>query len=231
MKYSVIVPFYHRKPEQVDFAKEVIKKIKEYSQDYELIILDNGSSLNTSWVDSDKKMSVKTNRGITYAWNIGTRISESKYIVHVNDDVLVSKGWLEAMEKCFEYDNCAVSSIHVTSFGKGSGIQENYAWFPGSIFMLSQDTVKAIGYFDSRFYPCGYEDYDYWTRVLMMGRKLYVNYDVSVYHKEGMTVHDKDQSKYKEENRQRYLNKWGFDPIPIFCGGQPVPYVGNLSNK
>jgi len=86
--------------------------------------------------------------------------------------------------------------------------------------MLPRSTIKKVGYFDEQFWPCNWEDVDYWTRVMKAGLKLYVNYTMTIIHREGQTLHAPDLSSYFLANKKRYINKWGFDCTKLFYGNE-----------
>lgn len=223
MTYSVVVLMYHRTPELTTMAQECISSITSSSEDYELIVIDNGSTENTDWVraSTDTFIRFDGNRGIAHAWNTGLRISRGEFIVVCNDDILVYPGWLSEMRKAASQFDAAAGAVHVEHLPPGKGLVPNYKWFPGSCFMLPKRTIKRIGYFDEQFWPCNWEDTDYWTRCLQAGLQLYVNYDApTIQHKEGQTLHVKDLSDHFLTNKQRYIDKHGKDCTSVFYGNQ-----------
>lgn len=209
-------------------AKDCIASIKNHSRDYELIIVDNHSTVRDSfWEENaDTYIRFSQNRGIAPAWNAGIKASNGKYIAVCNDDILVVPDWLEKMREACDQPQAAVGSIPIQNLPQGEGIKSIYKWFPGMCFMIKPSTIERVGYFDEQFVPCNYEDVDYWTRVLKAGLKLYLNYQcATVSHKEGQTLHAEDLSKRAEANHQRFIDKWGFNPIPYFYQDQPISEV------
>lgn len=221
--YSIVLLTYHREQNLVDMTKKCIESIKKYSTDYELIVVDNGSSIKTEW-ECDTLIHIEKNRGVSYGWNTGIRQARGKYIAVVSDDVTVRNGWLEGLRQAIDMPHGGVSNIYVEHLPMDTGIKENYKWFSGACFMLKRETIDKVGYFDEEiFYPCNYEDWDYWLRVYKAGLRLYVNYDVSVRHKEGATVQAEDQKK-DNPNRELFITKWGFNPDPIFTGNTHIEH-------
>lgn len=219
--YSIVVLVCHREPEIVETAKNCIASIKNLSHDYELIVVDNGSTLDTSWIEADTIVRFDTNRGIAHAWNTGMRLARADNVVVCNDDIIVCEGWLEKMRKALDIPRSGASNLHIEHLPGGQGVVENYKWFSGACFMLPKTTIEKIGYFDEQFYPSNFEDVDYWTRLKGYGLTMVVDYSATIQHKEGQTIHkNKEMNEKFMSNKQRYLDKWGFDPIPVFYHDQ-----------
>jgi GT2 family glycosyltransferase len=91
--------------------------------------------------------------------------------------------------------------------------------------MLRKETLDIVGYFDEQFHPFNYEDVDYWTRIFESGHTIARDYSVQVRHDEGQVIHSFEDNGFVDaQNRQRYLEKWGFDPIPILYGTEKFPW-------
>jgi GT2 family glycosyltransferase len=216
------MPCLYRDEDHKEVVQECVESVKSNSRNYEFIIIDDGSPYPTDWlrIEADIFIRHKKSKGIAFGWNHGMKLARGKYITIINDDIVAASGWLECMVKAFEIKGALVSAPAVEKMTKGDKIEENRAWFPGSCFMLTQETIKKVGYFDEQFTPFNYEDVDYWTRVYKAGGKLVRNYDVEVGHKEGDVIHNiADNGAVNAENREKYLKKWGFDPIPILYHG------------
>lgn len=204
--------------------KECIASIKEHSKDYELIIIDDCSPMDTTFLKHEANIYYRRekNGGCAMGWNDGLRIARGEYLVVISDDVVVKPEWLEAMTEALEDEDAFVSAPAVEHLPNGMGffgIQECRVWFPGSCFMMKKSTLQKVGYFDEQFHPFNYEDVDYWTRVYRAGGKLMRNYRVEVEHKEGQVIHSiENNGEIDKRNREKYLKKWGFDPTPIFYG-------------
>lgn len=219
-KYSVIVLIYHRTPELVAMARDCIASVKNSSQDYELIICDNGSTEKYDWVsECDTYIRFNKNMGISRGWNAGLRLARGKYYAVIGDDVIVRKGWLEALQEAMDMPNAGIANVHVEHLPQGIGVVENYKWFSHACFMITQKTIQKVGYYDQdSYYPANWEDVDYSTRIYKAGLKCYVNYGFSVQHLEGQTVHAPDLASHFDRLRQVFIDKHGFDPTPAFYG-------------
>lgn len=222
--YSVILLIYHRTQELVDMAKECLGSIKGSSDDYELIIIDNGSTVRYNWEKHcDVYVRFEKNKGISHGWNTGLKIARGKYMVLLGDDTIVSDGWLEGMRQAMDMPMAGLANIYVEHLPQGMGVVENYKWFSHACVMLTQNTIRRVGYYrEDLYFPCNFEDIDYSTRIYKAGLKCYVNYGVSIQHREGQTVHSKDLSKHFNRLKQVFISEHGFDPTPVFYGDASI---------
>jgi GT2 family glycosyltransferase len=119
-----------------------------------------------------------------------------------------------------QFPNAYASMPAVSNMPAGTKPAEIRTWIPACCFMLKRECLNDVGYFDERFFPYNYEDVDYWTRVFKSGHTIAADYSVQVQHLEGQVIHSfEENSKVDQKNRERYLKKWGFDPIPILYNG------------
>lgn len=104
------------------FAAECLKRLLEVTprDKYELIIIDNGSTISESdvnetdliipmgvaeyWGKADVLIRNKKNLGFAPSCNQGFAVARGKYICCLNNDILLWSGWLEEMLKAFEMD-------------------------------------------------------------------------------------------------------------------------------
>lgn len=104
---SIIIPVFNR----ANFVKNTICTIfKQRFRDYELIIVDDGSTDDLERVLSSE-ISTKQliyvfqeNQGVSSARNMGTFLAKGKYLVFLDSDDLVTENWL------FDYENAIKTS-------------------------------------------------------------------------------------------------------------------------
>lgn len=226
MKYSVVVLIFHRSEELKKMGMDCVNSVKQFSgDDYELIVVDNGSTVRTDYWEkqADQYIRFEENKGISAGWNAGIKAAKGEYVVILGDDVIVRPGYLEAMHEALQRPNAGVSNPYVEHLPVGIGIVNDYKWFSGACFMLPKETIKKVGYFYEGFDKANFEDSDYWARVMAHGLKLYKNFAVQVQHKEGQTLHAPDISSRFEKNKQIFRERWGFDAQDVFCHGKEFP--------
>lgn len=224
MKYSIILATLVRKKRHIKMVEKCIQYIKTFSTDYELIIVDDCSPLHAHYLKSQADTYIRHeggNKGCAVSWNDGLRVAKGKYLVVISDDVFVSDGWLECMVNAMKlFPNSLASMPAVTHMRLGTQPEEIRTWIPACCFMLRPETLDIVGYFDEQFHPYNYEDVDYWTRIFQSGHTISRDYSVLVKHEEGQVIHSfDDNGEVDAKNRKKYLEKWGFDPIPVLYHG------------
>ena len=78
-----------------------------FSEKSEVIIIDNGSTDNSyEWIKKNypsiKIVQNSKNLGVTAAWNQGLKFSSGKYLCIANNDLIFSKGCIEALKSTLE---------------------------------------------------------------------------------------------------------------------------------
>ncbi len=93
----------------LDDVKQCLSSISKHtSQPFSLIIIDDGSDLETKdflcrYCNNQNNIKLHRNEhalGYTYSANIGMRLSEADYLVLLNSDTLVTPQWLDRMITC-----------------------------------------------------------------------------------------------------------------------------------
>jgi GT2 family glycosyltransferase len=210
---SIIIPSYITRLEQIPIVKSSVSSVIKYSDDYELILINDGGFYPEDLKnEADKYIQFKKNHGVAYAWNEGIKIARGEYIIIVNDDVEVSERWLDGLEKALQFPNAGVAAPGIYGDNR-FGIREEKEWFPGFCFMLSRETINKIGLFDENFLPFNGEDIDYWMRLEEKNLTLIRNFDIKIKHYQGQTVHHLDYEKQSKIAIEKFIKKWKVDPI------------------
>lgn len=225
--YSVIVLLYNRTDELRQMSLDCIASVNNSidKSKTEVIIVDNGSTVREDWSKyCDTYVRLHTNTGCSRGWNAGLLMSRGYYKCVLGDDTIVHKGFLEALQAAMDMPDCGVGQIHVEHLPQGIGIVENYKWPSGACFMLTQHTIDKVGLFDQdTYFPANYEDLDYWLRCYKAGLKMYRNFSFSIQHREGATLHAPDISQYSDDNKRRFIRKFGRDYSPVFFSEEYMP--------
>jgi len=101
MKFSIIMPCYNGLSYTVQAVESIIKNVK----DFELIIINNGSTDGTGGYVQElenqysniRVCKISENKGVPVALNIGMEKASGSYIVWVNNDILVTPDALDHM--------------------------------------------------------------------------------------------------------------------------------------
>ena len=195
-KVSIIIPTYNR----FSFLTEAIESIflQTYT-DYELIIVDDGSTDETSQIKEiypgQLKYIFQKNRGASAARNRGIRESNGKYICFLDSDDLWKKNKLEVqvekMERETEFSISYTDEVWIRS-GVRVNPRDKHKKYSGMIYdkclplciispssvMIKREILDRTGLFDENLPVC--EDYDLWLRisrdcpVLFIDKKLII---------------------------------------------------------
>lgn len=188
---SVILPVFNR-PEYLSEAIESI--LNQSFPDFELIIIDDGSLIETKLIlnyysTKDSRVTIITNSsnmGITYSRNLGLENAKGKYIaVMDSDDVSLPERFKKQVEFLDQHPEIDVLGSQIINIGEGdsAGKVSNFPLTPGSIrwsfisfchhahpsVMMRSKLFTDEGYRYEEFMVA--QDYDLWTR-LVLGHKI-----------------------------------------------------------
>src|SRR5271157_4103712 len=95
---TVVVPVYN----QLDYTRKCLESLKAHRTGIsEIIVIDNGSIDGTTEYlrDLDYVTVVRNseNLGCASAWNQGISAACSPWVLFLNNDVIVTSGWIEGM--------------------------------------------------------------------------------------------------------------------------------------
>lgn len=188
---SVIIPTYNRAP----FLKKAIESVILQSyQDFEIIIIDDGSTDNTPEVISkfgDRVIYVrKENEGPSAARNKGVKVSRGGFVAFLDSDDRWHREKLAIQVREMEKNpNFLISHTQELWYKNGNLLpqKERHSKYGGYIFdkclplcsvsmstaMVRKGIFDSVGGFDESL-PCC-EDYDFWLRVSTAHPFLLVN--------------------------------------------------------
>ena len=214
-RIDIIIPTYKNE----HLTKRCIRSIMTYTEHpYRIIWVDDGSPtrsaievlycLNRTRVDF-KHHCFLENRGPASAINRGLQIAESNIIAILNNDVVVTNGWLTKLVSAIsdpEKNIGILSAVtdHASSIckydrlAKALGLEpiEPIAQFFNSLpeqtrsvvtnisyfcAVIKREVIEKVGYLDEQFYMGG-EDDDYNDRVRIAGYETAVCVNCFVYH-------------------------------------------------
>jgi GT2 family glycosyltransferase len=178
---SIIIPTYNR----ANWLLEAVESVyKQTFQDFELIIIDDGSSDDTAKLL--KKFPrpflyrFQENRGVSHARNQGLLSAKGKWIAFLDSDDLWLPKKLETQLRFF-FDNpeariCQTEEIWIRN-GRRVNPGKRHQKYSGDVFvpslklclvspsavMIQRDLFDQVGLFDVTLPAC--EDYDLWLRI------------------------------------------------------------------
>ncbi len=210
MKYSIIVPVYNR-PDEVD---ELLESLSNQTQkEFEAIIVEDGS-VKTCKDVCEKYADIlalhyyaKENSGPGQSRNYGAERASGEYLIILDSDVVLPKGYLEAVDKSLtSYSNAGDTvaafggpdaahpsftavqkaiSYSMTSFFTTGGIRGGKAkldkFYPRSFNMgIRRDVYQQLGGFTKMRFG---EDIDFSYRIVEAGYKPQLFPEAWVWHK------------------------------------------------
>lgn len=220
MKLSIITLTYNN----LDYTKKYIESLYKYTKDFELIIVDNGSTDGTveylkgvKEVNGIKLILNKENQGYSKGNNQGLEIAEGEYIGFLNNDILLSKNWFEEIEKVFQKENAGfVSPLQIESkFADLIKYKYNEPPYKKSFgecsfacVITKKEVLDKIGGFDIEYTPAFFEDDDLKYRAIQNGYGVFVCNSSRFFHYGSITSKDLNFNFIK--NRNYYYSKHQF---------------------
>jgi GT2 family glycosyltransferase/tetratricopeptide (TPR) repeat protein len=197
---------------QIDCTRQCADSIRERTDEpYQLIFVDNASSDGTvEYLQSLRGVTVicnDKNAGFPAAANQGIQAATGQQILLLNNDTLVTTGWLRRMLRAL-YSHPRIGLVGpCTNYVSGTQqITVNYedlecldgfAWERGKTYdqilsdtdravgfclLIRREVVDKVGLLDERFSPGNFEDDDYCLRALQAGFRVVIARDAFVHH-------------------------------------------------
>ena len=250
---------------QLEYSKKCIDSIFKHTQEaFELILVDNGSTDGTvEYLESEiavrnravrvKIIKNKKNKGFAAGNNQGIATAKGDYILLMNNDVVVTPGWLGRMIACAE-KNLKIGIVGprsnyvsgpqlvekvnydiktqkgLTEFSKQFAKQhaqqdQQILRVVGFCMLIKRAVIEAIGGMDDRYGMGNFEDDDFSLRASIAGFQSWIALDSFIHHFGNRTfVGEKiDYRSSLSKNWELFKEKWGL-PIELPYGS---PY--NLS--
>ena len=180
--FSVILPTWNREDKVATAIKSVLQQT---CTDFELLIIDDGSSDNTKQQIErykDKRLSyiAQAHQGVSVARNNGIEKSQGHYIAFLDSDDYWHKNKLEK-QKLFFAEQPQYKLVQTQEIWLRSAIRVNAGKIhrkrQGNIFQQSlerccitpssvaidSELLKKLGGFDTKLLSC--EDYELWLRI------------------------------------------------------------------
>ena len=206
-----------------------------------LLIVDNGSTDSETLaylakLDGTSAMDIRIvrlpqNRGIAAALNAGLRNTSAPWVCLLNNDVLVTEGWLEEMMRVAEADPAiglvnpmsnefnvvplageAIDDVARRRRRSRGGWLENWQAI-GFCVLFSRALLEEVGYWDEAIGSMYFEDTDYSLQVRRTGRICVIAEGAYVFHHKSATInHDPMRHEKFRTGRERLYGKWGLSP-------------------
>lgn len=178
---SIVIPCYilpDKDAELLTFLRRCLESIRRHTEDYELILVDNGSPIGGDYMRGTADIYVRNqeNLGYAVAVNQGVKLARGEWLVVMNDDVEVMDGWLETMQAAWGPRTGAVSS-HLHDADPEHRVGREYYNIPmghmfGALWMTQPEVLAKVGLLDEGYERGMFEDKDLWMRLVKTGYVL-----------------------------------------------------------
>lgn len=242
-KLSVIVITYNN----VALTRECIESLLRNTTHprYELIVVDNASSDDTRnylrYVGRKERhvriILNEENRGFAAANNQGLRVATGEFLVLLNNDTVVPRGWSDPLVRHLRDEGIGLVGPVTNFVGNEAKVTTNYTdWAQMEVFSddytarhhgqtfdiamlamfcvaLRRDVLERVGWLDEQFGIGMFEDDDYSRRVREAGLRCVCAQDAFVHH-HGQAAFKKliatgDYQRLWDKNQAYFESKWG----------------------
>ncbi|NCT68664.1 MAG: glycosyltransferase [Rhodanobacteraceae bacterium] len=216
-RVSIVIPVYNK----IEYTTACLRSLAEHAGaiPFEVIVVDDGSSDATpqrlAAIGGIHVLRNAQNLGFIGSCNAGAAAARGDYVLFLNNDTVVTAGWLEALVDCLEhapqaglvgaklvYPDGRLQEAGGIVFDDGSGwnvgrfedpddprynFRREVDYCSGAAIVLRRDLFERLGRFDTRYTPAYYEDTDLAFAVRAAGLKVYYEPAATVVHFEGIT--------------------------------------------
>jgi len=214
---SIVIPIYNQVPLTLRCLDSIARETAGI--DYEVIVVDDCSpdpAVNQlAAVPHLRVHRNATNLGFVRSCNAGAHLARGTHLVFLNNDTLVTPGWLAALRSTFaERPDAGLVGAKLVypdgtlqeaggivwrdasgwNYGRGEDPRRpefNYLkpvdYCSGACVMIARDFFAALGGFDELYVPAYYEDTDLAFRVRRAGRQVYYQPRCEIVHFEGQS--------------------------------------------
>ena len=188
MDATIVIPVC----DQIAYTKQCLTSLNAAGcPDTMIVIVDNASTDGTAEFLAQRTglrvIRNPENRACAAAWNQGFQTVKTKWTVFLNNDVLLTPGWLEQLIAFAEKNGVDIVSpatgegdldydleVYARNFTNKMKSVRRRGTAQGPCFMVARAVFEKIGGFDENFRKGGNEDKDFFWRARDAGFKLCV---------------------------------------------------------
>ncbi|GAI90090.1 unnamed protein product, partial [marine sediment metagenome] len=259
-KCDIIIPVWN----QLKATKRCLDSLLQNTTfDFNLIIVDNGSGKKTEdflkdFERNNPKYGIilirnEKNKGFVKAVNQGIRESRADYICILNNDTIVTEGWLSEMIKILQINpgigivNPSSNNLgqkpargqkiedYVSALKSGSGKYAELMNGLGFCMLIKKSLIEEIGLFDEIYGMGNFEDTDFSMRAKRKGYLCVRALGAYVYHKENTSFNVFRQYHCEfEKNKKIFESRWGKQKRILFVLSKGMPdrlYEQRINNE
>jgi len=235
---------------QLRFTQECVTSIQNCTLDpHEIIFVDNGSTDGTvEWLKEQVQCNAGyrligngTNFGFAKGCNQGIEAARGEFILLLNNDVVVTSGWLAGMIECLRLQPHAgivgpmtnnisgIQRVGRIGYEDMTGLERYAAAFRelnsyrrvetrrivGFCMLFKRELAEIIGLLDESFGSGNFEDDDYCLRAELAGYRNVIAGDVFIHHYGSQTFsgNNINFNDAMMRNMALYRNKWDYSKL------------------
>ncbi len=221
---------------KLDYTKKCIENIYKYTEDFNLIIVDQGSDGDTKnfleKLDKEHNNLIiqynKENIGIIKGRNLGYFLSQKKYpnaqhIFFLDSDQMVLENWQKSYFEFFEKGYDVVGSVawkmrnkdfYPYKIVKNKNEEFSYVGIGG--LLIRSSVFEELGRFSENYNFMYFEDPHLCFEAYNKGYKVGWNYNEVIFHEKHNLSLKGERKKYFMENWKKFREKWEGYKIPKF---------------
>ncbi len=228
-----------------EYLQEAVESVLAQSfQDFELIIIDDGSTDGSGAIISNYKDVSKIicicqeNRGLVHSSNVALKLSRGKYIMRLDADDYLAPQALEILVSELERDSktalvfpdyyltdregSVLGQIHRHNFQKEVNLFDQPAH--GACTLIRKSILQSVGGYDQSFSI--QDGYDLWLNIMDKYPVKNVNLPLFYYrqHDKSITNNEKELLKVRGKIKAKHVQKRKLDPIDVIA---IIPVRGN----
>lgn len=244
----------------LEHTKNCLRSIEAHTPEpHELIIVDNASSDGTldylreyvATHDNVRIIANRTNRGFAAGNNQGLALARGAYVLLLNNDTIVTDGWLTRMLKIFEaYPDVGIVGpmsnyvsgpqlIRDVSYSRSEGLDvfatewtnshdgqsREATRVVGFCLLTRKEVIARIGGLDEQFGSGNFEDDDFCIRAFQVGFRARISLDAFVHHTGSQTFKAAkiDYRHSLARNWELFKTKWGIPTDTPYEKGYRFP--------
>jgi len=224
MNATIVIPVFN----QLHFTQQCLASLNAAGYADTMIVLINNASTDGTAEFLAQRPGLRViynpeNRACSAAWNQGFQANMTKWTMFLNNDVVVTPGWLENLVAFAERNGVSVASPAVTDGSLDYDLKAYAEDFVarmknvqrrgtacGAAFMVAREVFAEIGGFDENFRKGGHEDTDFFMRVRQAGFMLAISGCSYIHHFGGTTrkVIKATTGDPRKENVAYFRAKW-----------------------
>jgi GT2 family glycosyltransferase len=229
-----------------EYTKMAVESIRAFTHSpYEIVIVDNGSGPETQAVLRNlQDISIiynSANAGFAHGCNQGISAARGTHIVLLNNDVIVTEGWLENLLDAhrrdplvgvsaprsnrieghqqinpLSYDSMeAMHRFAASRTREFAGVHYRTNRAIGFCLCIARVVIDQIGGIDTRYGIGNFEDDDFCIRVKAAGYQIVVCEDVFIHHfgSASFAANGVDQDLRRKANWNIFAARWGLPSL------------------